>query len=92
VKKKEQLFITFWEKQLEKGRWKYILATGLSWGTFMFVFMEIVNFFNEWRLETMTTGKYIFLFIYWLVGGLLFGLINWYFSNKRYNKLKRQLE
>jgi hypothetical protein len=64
-----------WEITREKGMWKFILQTGLGWGTFMFV----VN------LLMVTPRRYSILVTFgiWLAGGVIGALFAWVAWDRR---------
>jgi hypothetical protein len=91
MKKSDQKFIAVWEKNLEKGKRNFILKHGIVWGVYMCIVTEIINYFIKTHENPITSGKYIFLFIFWLLAGIINAYVIWYFQNRKFNKLKNSV-
>jgi hypothetical protein len=73
-----------WEISRQKGKLNFVLITGiLSWGLPMFIFMAIV--YKPFS-DGFTSKTAIVHCIVWLLGGVFFGLLNWYFTERKYKK------
>jgi hypothetical protein len=76
-----------WEKQRSMGKARYILQIGvLGYGLAMFIAM---TFFVS-RPPTFTAGVIAFHALMWAVGGALFGVLTWAYTEWRYQRFLRQ--
>ena len=84
VKASDTAFMKRWEQARAQGRWRYLLLSGvLAWGVPMFVLMTFVVD----RPAQLTAGILLLSAAVWLSGGLLFGVLSWFLSEKRFNRL-----
>ena len=84
LKPRDAAFLKRWELSRAQGRWKFIFLTGaLAWGLPMFV---VMTFFAN-PPAALTVATVLVAAVIWLLGGLLFGALVWYFSEKRYKRL-----
>ena len=86
---KEKAFAAYWEKQRQKGRWRYAFRMGvLFWAIPVYVLIQLFYFlFRE--NYAFETGRFAAGFIVWVIMGFLgFGLITWWLNERNYQKLK----
>lgn len=74
-----------WTKVREKGRMRYVLTTGLSWGAMMFV---VMTFFVH-KIKTDNPVAIALSAVIWALGGLFFGFAMWFTLERRYKKAAR---
>jgi|SRR5689334_12819814 len=83
-KSSDLAFIKRWEISRSKGRWHYIFLSGvLMWGVPMF--FALIVFSNQPDRRTLpglTIGAVVCS-----IGGVLFGAMVWFFSERRYKRL-----
>lgn len=73
-----------WEQTRAKGMWRFIILNTVIFGGAMIIGTSIFDYFtgsNGFRFENL----YIITPIY-LVGGLAFGVIVWFFGEYKYKK------
>lgn len=89
MKNTDVKFITAWEKHLEKGKLTFVIKNAIFWGIWMFLVMELFEYFQKINEDPKTYVSYLFSISYWLLGGIGFGFIMWFIQNRRYKKLKK---
>ena len=73
-----------WESTRTKGKLNFVLFTGvLSWGLPMFILMA---FMNKPFADGFTSKSAIIHYIVWPLAGVLFGVLTWYMSERKYKK------
>jgi len=73
-----------WESTRTKGKLNFVLFTGLlSWGLPMFIF---IAFMNKPFADGFTSKSAIVHCIVWPLAGVLFGVLSWYMSERKYKK------
>ncbi|MBA6225025.1 hypothetical protein H4J51_13980 [Colwellia sp. MB02u-18] len=73
-----------WESTRTKGKLNFVLFTGvLSWGLPMFIFMA---FMNKPFADGFTSKSAIIHYIVWPLAGVLFGVLTWFMSERKYKK------
>ncbi|WP_138140271.1 hypothetical protein [Colwellia psychrerythraea] len=73
-----------WESTRTKGKLNFVLFTGvLSWGLPMFILMA---FMNKPFADGFTSKSAIIHYIVWPLTGVLFGVLTWYMSERKYKK------
>jgi hypothetical protein len=78
----EAKWIQRWEKQRAGGRGRFILLTGLlGYGLPMFI---VMTFFVNRRV--LNARSILVGAVLWPVGGLVFGALMWWASERRYAK------
>jgi hypothetical protein len=89
AKATDEDFIRKWEKMRRRGRLWFVIVWGvLFWGGLMAVTMTF--------LQLIFGGPegfhfiVLFNFIGFPIGGIFFGLITYYFNDKKYQKLMRE--
>ncbi len=73
-----------WERTRVKGMWRFILLNTVLFGGALLIGTSIFDYFtssNGFRVENL----YIKVPIY-LVGGLVFGVVVWFFGEYKYKK------
>ena len=94
----QQQFLAHWEQTRRKGAFRYILFTGLSWGTFSAVAIRFLMFLlaQDFSLEGLTgTFKSREFLVYWgvfLLGGLCYSLTMWFYFGWLYRKYRKKDE
>jgi drug/metabolite transporter (DMT)-like permease len=84
MKPSDEKFLKRWSQERAKGRWRYMLVVGvLSWGAPMFIAM---TFFVS-RPAHLTPDAILISAILWVIGGLAFGALVWFFSERRFGRL-----
>jgi hypothetical protein len=84
---RDEAFLKRWETSRAQGRLRHILGIGvLAWGMPMFF---VMTFFVN-RPDNLTGKLVLFSAVIWLVGGVLFGALTWYLSERRYHRLTAQ--
>lgn len=77
-------FLKSWEVSRSKGRWHYIFFSGvLMWGVPMFLALTV---FSR-QADRHTVPGLIIGAIACSIGGVLFGALVWFFSERRYKRL-----
>lgn len=73
-----------WEKTRTKGKLKFVLVTGvLLWGLPMLIFMA---FINKPFTDGFTSKSAIIHCIVWPLAGVVYGLLTWHYSERKYKK------
>ncbi|MBA6329463.1 hypothetical protein H4J46_16235 [Colwellia sp. MB02u-6] len=73
-----------WESTRTKGKLNFVLFTGvLSWGLPMFIF---IAFMNKPFSDGFTSKSAIIHYIVWPLAGVLFGVLTWFMSERKYKK------
>lgn len=74
-----------WERVRKGGKWRFFLLNGMiSWGGPMFIIMTFV--FNRNPDRPLTPLLIGLSAVLWASGGLLFGVVVWSISERRYQK------
>lgn len=88
LSKSDTKFLRTYKSELDKPKWKFVLAYGLAYGLVMFVFTLAYDyFFNK---EVFTAKEVLIRFVVWLLGGLAYGLLFRWFVERRVKKLERK--
>ena len=89
MKPSDKYFLDRWEQTRKQGRGRYVLTTGmLAWGLPMFV---VMTFFAR-DTSDLTVGLVAFAAVIWALGGATFGVLTWFFSERRYLRLTSRQE
>jgi len=89
VKPGDKTFLERWEQTRKQGRGRYVLTSGvLVWGLPMFV---VMTFFAR-ETSDLTVGLVAVSAVIWAVGGAVFGILTWFFSERRYSRLTSRQE
>jgi len=76
-----------WSKQREKGELSFWKKHVLFWTIFMFVVNGIFPMLLGFPYGVGKSIEHLFFsFSIWLVAGLAYGKLSWYFGEKFYNK------
>ena len=75
-----------WSETRKKGKLKFTLVNGLlAWGVPMFIIMTFVA--NDAFDDSGIILSYVLInAVAWTVGGLLFGIATWFYSERKYRK------
>jgi len=84
MKPADAAFLTRWELARRGGRWRYMLISGaLTWGVPMFFVMTFLAAPPpEYSISYISFAAAI-----WFLGGLLYGALVWFVSERRYARL-----
>ncbi len=86
MKNSEDPFVKKWKKVREKGLFKHLITTGLSFGVILFVVLTAWNYFvTEQNFET-TYDFIIQLLISIVFGGGLYAILTWFLNEYLYKK------
>ena len=92
MKESEIRFLNQWEKTRARGRWHYVLFTGLIWGVFTAIFSRLLALIFERDLtfeeQFLSLDFLLYTGMFTLIAGPLFGLFTWSLSERRYQRLK----
>lgn len=86
--KSDTKFLQTYKAELEKPKWKFIVAYGLGYGLVMFVFTLAYDYF--FNIEVFTAKEILIRFAIWLLGGLAYGLWFRWYAQRRVKKLERR--
>jgi hypothetical protein len=94
---RQKKFIAQWKVTQQRGKARFILYTGLAWGTAMTVFMTgyhaLVVRGGSWPAiqATFFSWELPFWFgFYGVFGGPVYGWAMWWLNENRYNKLTKK--
>ncbi|MEZ4942659.1 MAG: hypothetical protein R3D58_17425 [Saprospiraceae bacterium] len=90
----KQQFLEHWKTTRQKGAFRYVLATAISWGTLtaflVRFFMTVIEQGFSWTALRGAYNSREFL-LYWgvfLIGGLFYAVTMWFYFNWQYRKLE----
>ncbi len=84
--KRQQKWLKNWEYWHKKGKWRYMLSTGITWGIFTGLFITL---FYHWYYKVCEpTGSVIIRLIFFVVLGVPYAYILWRVNEKKYKKIK----
>ena len=91
MKERDKKFIEKWSKIREKGKFNYMIKSGLLWGLFTVIFTQLLKL-DETSFRELSLSKFfvVSLLIYLVIGVFGFGYIIWLFAERRYRKLNSQ--
>ena len=91
MKERDKKFIEKWSKIREKGKFNYMIKSGLLWGLFTVIFTQLLKL-DEMSFRELFLSKFLVvsLLIYLVIGVFGFGYIMWLFAERRYRKLNSQ--
>ena len=91
MKERDKKFIEKWSKIREKGKFNYMIKSGLLWGLFTVIFIQLLKL-DEMSFRELFLSKFfvVSLLIYLVIGVFGFGYIMWLFAERRYRKLNSQ--
>ncbi|MGE3800594.1 MAG: hypothetical protein AB7H80_06205 [Candidatus Kapaibacterium sp.] len=93
IKPQEQKFLSQWEGTRAKGKWRYIFIVGLVWGFLSATFSRLFELLfagANFKEMFFSTDFLLFLGVFLLIGGPIFGLIVWTLSERKYRKLREK--
>ena len=91
MKERDKKFIEKWSKIREKGKFNYMIKSGLLWGFFTVIFIQLLKL-DEMSFRELFLSKFfvVSLLIYLVIGVFGFGYVMWLFSERKYRKLNSQ--
>lgn len=91
MKERDKKFIEKWSKIREKGKFNYMIKSGLLWGLFTVIFIQLLKL-DEMSFRELFLSKFfvVSLLIYLVIGVFGFGYVMWLFSERKYRKLNSQ--
>ena len=91
MKERDKKFIEKWSKMREKGKFNYMIKSGLLWGLFTVIFTQLLKL-DEMSFRELFLSKFfvVSILIYLVIGVFGFGYVMWLFSERRYRKLTSQ--
>jgi hypothetical protein len=91
---RDQKFMNKWEKARKLGQKKYMFYTGGLWALLTGVLIKTMDLFLKPELtfqEIFLNLKFVvFMIVFFILGILLFGFVNWRINEKRYHKLMNE--
>lgn len=95
LKERDKNFIKKWSVIRKKGKLRYVLTRGLSYGIFLFFVWFVVTFvsINTSEFEQAIYShefmlkKSIAMFIVYLIAGIIFGMGSWKAKEEKFNYL-----
>ncbi len=72
-----------WKTERKMGRTKYVVIHGFL---FIIIAALVDAFVNDRAVWTMTTPKAIQTIVLYLAGGLGYGLVTWWFNERKLDK------
>ena len=91
---RDRQYLDWWGKTRAKGKWRYVATTGFIWGLFSGILSKLFEMIVDGKgfAETFLTNDFLlYIVVFIVIGGFLFGLSMWYMSERKYRKLQESL-
>ena len=91
MKERDKKFIEKWSKIREKGKFIYMIKSGLLFGLFTVILMQLLKL-DEMTFRELFLSKFfvVNLLIHMVIGVFVYGYVMWLFAEKKYRKLTSQ--
>ena len=91
MKERDKKFIEKWSKTREKGKFNFMIKSGLLFGLFNVILMQLLKLY-EMSLRELFLSKFfvVNLLIHMVIGVFVYGYLMWLFAEKKYRKLTSQ--
>ncbi len=89
-------FLALWSATRQKGAWRYVLATALSWGTVSAFLVRLLITLLDQGLHwpairaAFWSEEYLRYWGVFLLGGLCYAVTMWFYFGWQYRRLRRQ--
>ena len=91
MKKRELIQLKNWERKRQKGIWKYIAINGsIFMAVFILYRVGSDYFFDELPSDFLSLNYIFKQLVSTSIGGLVYGLITWYFNETSYKGLLKK--
>ena len=84
MKERDKKFIEKWSKTREKGKFNFMIKSGLLFGLFTVIFMQLLKL-DEMSFRELFLSKFfvVNLLIHMVIGVFVYGYVMWLFAEKR---------
>lgn len=91
MKVSEDKFLNSWKNRQQKGKIRFFLLVGFSWGIIVPVFIGLIDVFQNSFSDVFLNNSFLIkLVVFIFVGAFIMGPIFWNSNNKRYKKLLKK--
>ena len=91
MKERDKKIIEKWSKTREKGKFNFMIRTGLLFGLFTVILMQLLKLDEMTFIELFLSKFFLVnLLIHMVMGVFVYGYVMWLFAEKKYRKLTSQ--